>query len=230
MNEWWAVLKNDEPLTREQMNDEEFLAERDRKMREDRMNGISEYGGPLCEQCKEDAKNNPVDPRDKFVKPSFCSPREGQESISCRALAGMVPQSEHWKYAGVKPQWTQDWENMPMGKVNDLEGDAYDEYKDYEGHHDHTEWEEEQRGEQEAAQAKQEAWAALMAEAEEAGISVTPWEEKQQDHDALRETIDAVNASSQAHQRGNSRRRGTNRREYRKGEPMDMAWGLLKHA
>jgi len=232
MNEWWAVLKNDE-------------------------HGISEYGGPLCDDCKA---MNPTGFRNN------CS------GSGCYELSGGMPQSEHWQYAGVEPQWTQDWgaieqewkdaarKQWPSERAADFDEqnagddvsveDLYGnpviipslgrpiteeeerEYNDWQKHGHHLEWAEEQRGEQEAAQAKQEAWDALMAEAEEAGISVDPWTEKQQDHDALRERIDAVNAPNQARQRENSRRRDTNRRgrTFRRGEPMDMAWRLLKHA
>jgi len=145
----------------------------------------------------------------------------------------MVPQSEHWKYAGVKPQWTQDWENMPMGKVGDLKGDAYNEYMDYEGHHDHTEWVEEQRREQEAAQAaeqsKKDTWDALIAEAEELGIPSDDWyitESSPDNLDDLQRRVDDVKRT-QGTRRGRTNRRGRN---FRRGEPMDMAWGLLKHA
>ena len=224
MDEWWAVLKNDakrgwsdwaDDLVETNEWRERQQAEEAKRL-QDRRDGISEHGGPLCEQCKEDAKREPNN-----QPPEYCYPRE-EESISCRALAGLHPDSEHWKYAGVEPQWTQDWGNMPMGEVVDLKGDAYDEYMDYEQHQSHLEWAEKHRGEQEAAQAEQKKWDALVAEAEELGTEIMPWEEEQRDHDAIKRRLDAHRYEQEVWD--------ANRSKYRKGKPMDMVWGLLKHA
>tara|TARA_Y100000310_G_scaffold164717_1_gene164462 strand:+ start:176 stop:634 length:459 start_codon:yes stop_codon:yes gene_type:complete len=95
------------------------------------------------------------------------------------------------------------------------------EYQDWESHRHHLEWAEEQRREQEAAQAEQKKWDALVAEAEELGTEIMPWEEEERDHDAIKRRLDAHRYEQAVWD--------ANRSKYRKGEPMDMVWRLLKH-
>tara|TARA_R110000824_G_scaffold76580_3_gene193967 strand:- start:683 stop:1477 length:795 start_codon:yes stop_codon:yes gene_type:complete len=264
MNEWWAVLKNNADDWTEE--EERWQAEEAKRV-QDRENGISEYGGPLCDDCKENTGG-------------YCSG-------GCYELSGEMPQSEHWKYAGVEPQWTQDWDAMgqewkdaarkqwpseeesaPRGtlfgqevsqgdfdeenmgndiSVEDLYGNPViipslgrpiteeeeSEYSGWQKHGHHTEWAEGQRREQEAAQAavqsKRDTWDALIAEAEELGIPSDDWyitESSPDNLDGLQRRVDDVKRT-QGTRRGRTNRR---RRNFRRGEPMDMAWRLLKHA